>query len=212
MDSWKRMLLANRAWVEGKLHLQPDYFTELAKEQKPEFLWIGCSDSRVPAEEITGTSPGELFVHRNVANLVVHTDLNLMSVLQFAVEHLKVKHIIVCGHYSCGGVKAAMSHKQYGLMNTWIRQIKDTWHHHRLQVDAHETYEERVNALVEANIVEQINNLVQTAIIQRAWREEQRPILHGWVYSLSDGLIKPLVQVEPNSRIDDAYRYDFDEE
>ncbi len=205
------MLQANRAWVERKLSLQPDYFTEMAKEQKPEFLWIGCSDSRVPAEEITGTSPGELFVHRNVANLVLHTDLNVMSVLQFAVETLKVKHVIVCGHYNCGGVKAALSHKRYGLMNKWLRQIKDTYHHHRAEVDAFETYDQRVNALVEASVVEQVHNLVQTSIIQRAWHEEQRPTLHGWVYALSDGLIKPLVQLDPDTRIDDAYRFDFDD-
>ncbi len=211
MDSVKRLLLANRAWVEGKRALQPEYFTEMAKEQRPEFLWIGCSDSRVPAEEITGTSPGELFVHRNVANLVVHTDLNLMSVLQFAVEHLKVKHVIVCGHNNCGGVKAALSHKGFGLMNKWLRQIKDTYHQQRAAIDALPTYEERVNALVAASVVEQVHNLVQTSIIQRAWHDEQRPTLHGWVYALSDGLIKPLVEMDPTTPIDDAYRFDFDD-
>jgi carbonic anhydrase len=209
MEPWQRMLLANRAWVEGKTALRADYFTEMAKAQRPDFLWIGCSDSRVPAEEITGVTPGELFVTRNVANLVVSTDLNLLSVLQYAVDHLKVRHVIVCGHHGCGGVKAAMSHGRYGLMNKWLRAIKDVYHHNKMMIDLHPTEEQRVDKLVEINIVEQVHNLTKTSIIQGAWRREQRPTLHGWCYGLRDGIIHPLIQVDPNSKIDDIYRFDF---
>lgn len=212
MEGWKRMLLANKAWVADKLAVRPDYFVDLAKEQRPEFLWIGCSDSRVPAEEITGTTPGELFVHRNIANLVVHTDLNLLSVLQFAVDHLKVQHVIVCGHYGCGGVKAAMTHQRYGLMNKWLRHIKDTYSKHHEQISMYEDPRHQVDRLVEFNVIEQVQNLVKTSIIQRAWVMEQRPVLHGWVYGLDDGLIKPLVQVNPGAPIPEVYRFDFSQD
>jgi carbonic anhydrase len=209
MENWKRLLMANKAWAQERMEARPEFFRELAKEQRPDFLWIGCSDSRVPAEEITGTSPGELFVHRNIANLVVHTDLNLLSVLQFAVENLEVKHIIVCGHYGCGGVRAALTHSRFGLLNKWLRHIKDTWHDHRDELTLIPDGPRRVDRMVELNVMEQVQNLMKTSIIQEAWARHQRPVLHGWVYGLEDGLIKPLVQVPPGSPIDEVYRFEF---
>ena len=210
MDTWKRLLLSNRAWVAERLSDDPTYFKRLAEPQRPETLWIGCSDSRVPPDEITGTSPGEIFVHRNIANLVVHTDLNLLSVLTYAVEHLEVKHVIICGHYGCGGVKAAMTRSELGLLNKWLRQIKDIYRHHRAELDLFEPTERRVDRLVEINVLEQVQNIVKTSIIQQAWHRHKRPIVHGWVFGLKDGLIKDLVKVDPGSPIDEVYRYDFD--
>lgn len=209
MEGWKRMLLANRAWVDGRLGVDPDYFRDLAKDQRPTALWIGCSDSRVPAETITGVEPGELFVHRNIANLVVHTDFNLLSVLSYAVEQLKVDHVIVCGHYGCGGVKAAMTHRGFGLLNKWLRHIKETYqaHHRELQM-LHDPVR-RTNRLVELNVLEQVHNLLKTGIVQQAWHDRGAPTVHGWVYGLEDGLIHDLVRVEPNSPIDDIFRYDL---
>jgi len=209
MDKYKRLLLANKAWVQEKLSLTPHFFEEMAREQKPEFLWIGCSDSRVPAEEVTGTQPGEIFTHRNIANLVNHTDFNLLSVLSFAVEYLKVKHIIVCGHYGCGGVKAALSAHQYGVLDEWLRQIKDTYQNNKELITAAGGLDEQADKLVEINIHEQLRNLMKTNIIQKAWHEERRPVLHGWVYGLSDGLLKSLYKIEPGSPIDDIYRFAF---
>lgn len=209
METYKKLLLANRAWTEEKLSLRPDYFQRLAKDQTPEFLWIGCSDSRVPAEEITGTQPGDLFVHRNIANLVVHTDFNLLSVLQYAVDHLKVKHIIVCGHYGCGGVKAAMSHQRLGLLNKWLRNIKDLYHTNRDELEMYTDDTKRTNRLVEMNVVEQVQNLSKTSIVQYAWNLERRPLLHGWVYGLDTGRIQDLIMVGPNVAMDDIYRFDF---
>ncbi|HMV69858.1 MAG TPA: carbonate dehydratase [Myxococcota bacterium] len=209
MDTWKRLLLSNKAWVAERNGDDPAYFSRLAEPQKPEVLWIGCSDSRVPPDQITGTQPGEIFVHRNIANMVVHTDLNLLSVLTYAVEHLGVKHVIVCGHYGCGGVKAAMSRSELGLLNKWLRHIKDIYRHHRAELDLFEPNERRVDRLVEINVLEQVQNIVKTSIIQQAWHNHQRPIVHGWVFGLKDGLIKDLVKVEPGSPIDDVYRYDF---
>jgi carbonic anhydrase len=209
MEGYKRLLLANRAWVQEKVNLSPNFFQELAQEQKPEFLWIGCSDSRVPAEEITGTQPGEVFSHRNIANLVNHTDFNLLSVLTFAVEYLKVKHVIVCGHYGCGGVKAALSSHRYGVLDEWLRQIKDVYHDNSEILSAAGSFDQQADRLVELNIYQQIKNLMKTNIIQKTWHEERRPVLHGWVYGLSDGLIKSLYKVEPGSPIDDIYRFDY---
>ena len=209
MDKYKRLLLANKAWVQGKLSLCPNFFEDLAKEQKPEFLWIGCSDSRVPAEEITGTAPGEIFTHRNIANLVNHTDFNLLSVLSFAVEYLKVKHVIVCGHYGCGGVKAALSSHRYGVLDEWLRQIKDSYHDNKDIVTHAGDLDQQADKLVEINIHEQLKNLMKTNVIQKAWHEERRPILHGWVYGMSDGLLKSLYKIEPGSPIDDIYRFDY---
>lgn len=209
MDSYKKLLLANKAWVKEMLDLKPGFFEELAKDQRPDFLWIGCSDSRVPAEEVTGTKPGELFVHRNIANLVIHTDFNLLSVLQYAVDVLQVKNIIVCGHYGCGGVRAAMTHSRFGLLNKWLRAIKDVYrlNNHELDVISDET--KKWNRLVELNVIEQVHNLAKTSIVQRAWHQHQRPIIHGWVYGLDSGLIKELTMLEPGSKLHDIYTYDF---
>ena len=209
MDKYKRLLLANKAWVKEKLSLSPNFFQDMAKEQRPEFLWIGCSDSRVPAEEVTGTQPGEIFTHRNIANLVHHTDLNLLSVLSFAVEYLKVKHIIVCGHYGCGGIQAALSTQHYGVLDEWLRQIKDTYQQNKELIIQAGSLAAQSDKLVEINILEQLRNLMKTNIIQKAWHEERRPTLHGWVYGLSDGLIKSLYTIEPGSQIEDIYKLDF---
>lgn len=209
MNKYKRLLLANKAWVQEKLVLSPNFFEQLATEQKPEFLWIGCSDSRVPAEEITGTQPGDIFSHRNIANLVNHTDFNLLSVLSFAVEYLKVKHVIVCGHYGCGGIKAALSAHGYGVLDEWLRQIKDSYHANREIISHAGSLEQQADKLVEINVHEQLKNLMKTHIIQKAWHEERRPTLHGWVYGLNDGLIKSLYKIEPGSPVDDIYRFNF---
>lgn len=210
MDSWKRMLLANQAWVEDRLSVNPEYFEELAKGQQPTALWIGCSDSRVPAETVTGTEPGELFVHRNIANLVLHTDFNLLSVLSYAVEHLHVKHIIVCGHYGCGGVKAAMSDHHFGMLNHWLQQIKATYHDHQNELQLLGDEQKRCDRLVELNVLEQVHNLLRTGVVQEAWHLRDAPTVHGWVYGLKDGRLKDLVRVEPNSPIDDIFRYDME--
>ncbi len=209
MESYKRLLLANKAWVKEKLDIRPDYFDRMASTQTPEFLWIGCSDSRVPAEEITGTEPGELFVHRNIANLVIHTDFNMLSVLQYAVEVLKVKHIIVCGHYNCGGVKNAMGHQSLGLINKWLRHIKDVYRFHAAELDAIKDEEQRYKRLIELNVVEQLRNVAETSFVQRAWYFEGRPYLHGWVYDVKTGLLKELAMMQPNAELYDIYRYDF---
>lgn len=208
MKEYDRLLNGNRQYASEMVSRDPDYFKQLAAIQKPGFLWIGCSDSRVPANEITNTAPGEIFVHRNVANLVVQTDLNLMSVLQYAVEVLEVRHVIVCGHYGCGGVLAAMSRHHLGIINKWISNIKDVYRLHREEVDALTDHEARANLLVELNVREQVNNLAKTAIIQNAWKHQQRPHLHGWAYGLKDGLIKPLCELPAGSEIDPIYQYD----
>lgn len=212
MESYKKLLLANQAWVQEKLELRADYFESMAHSQSPEFLWIGCSDSRVPAEDITGTEPGELFVHRNIANLVIHTDFNMLSVLQYAVDVLKVKHIIVCGHYGCGGIRNAMSHKHLGLINKWLRHIKDVYRFHERELDSISDPEHRYERLVELNVTEQVQNLAETSIVQRAWHEENRPSLHGWVYDLRTGYLKDIAMMTPGSHIEEIYRYDFSEE
>jgi carbonic anhydrase len=208
MEKIKRLFLENKAWAKSKLLLDESYFENMAKDQTPEYLWIGCSDSRVPPSEITNTDPGEMFVHRNIANLVVHTDMNLLSVVQYAVENLKVKHVIVCGHYNCGGVKAAMSHQSFGLLNNWIRNIKDTYSMNEKTLKAVESETDKVNLLVELNVKEQVKNLMHTSIIQKAWKDTQLPHLHGWVYDLKTGLLKDLVTVHPGTEIEEAYRYD----
>lgn len=208
MENIKRLFLENKAWAASKLELDPKYFQEMAKDQKPEYLWIGCSDSRVPPSEITNTSPGEMFVHRNIANMVVHTDMNLLSVVSYAVEHLKVKHVIVCGHYNCGGVKAAMGQANLGLLNNWIRNIKETYSVHREQLKLVPTDSERLNRMVELNVVEQVRNLAHTSIIQAMWKNENQPHLHGWVYDLNNGLLKELVTMSPGAEIDPAFKYE----
>ena len=208
MLSYEKLLLENKAWAEERNLEDPDYFKVLAAQQAPEFLWIGCSDSRVPANQITGTLPGEIFVHRNISNLVVNTDLNMLSVLQYAVEVLKVKHIIVCGHYGCGGIKAAMGKHHFGIINHWLKNIKDVYRMHRNEIDSLKTEDERVNKLTELNVTEQVFNLAKTSIIQKAWKEDNRPHLHGWVYGLNDGIIKPVCEMEPGTEIDPLYEYD----
>ena len=212
MEPYKRLLLANKAWVEEKLKVRPDFFSRQAETQTPEFLWIGCSDSRVPAEDVTGTEAGELFVHRNVANMVVHTDFNMLSVLQYAVEVLKVKHVIVCGHYNCGGVKNAMTRRDFGLINKWLRHIKDVYRLHQDEIESIADHHARLDRFVELNVTEQVLNLAKTTIIQRAWRKEQRPTLHGWVYDLRTGYLKELVLMPPGSAMDDIYHFHWDED
>lgn len=209
MHSIDKLILENKAWAAEKKADDPEYFSRLAQLQTPEFLWIGCSDSRVPANEITGTQPGEIFVHRNIANMVVHTDVNLLSVLEYAVVHLKVKHVIVCGHYGCGGIKAAMtSHDYKQVLNMWLRNIKDVYRLHEDELDAIEDIDKRADRLTELNVQEQVLHLAKTSIIQRAWQHEARPQLHGWVYGLKDGLLKPVFEMSANASIDPIYKYD----
>ena len=192
MDIYKSLLEGNQKWVEERLKEDPEFFHTLAKGQSPQVLWIGCSDSRVPANEITRTRPGEIFVHRNIANMVVHTDMNMLSVLDYAVNVLQVRHVIVCGHYGCGGVKAAMGNQQFGLIDNWLRNIKDVYRLHAKELDSITDEEERFNRLVEINVMEQVLDLTKTSIIQNAWRERNLPYVHGWVYSLQTGIIKDL--------------------
>lgn len=209
MLSYEKLLSENKAWATQRVADDPDYFNRLSNIQKPEFLWIGCSDSRVPANEITGTQPGEIFVHRNVANLVINTDVNLLSVLDYAVNHLKVKHVIVCGHYGCGGVRAATTKTDFKyVLNMWLRNIKDVYRIHREELDTIKDESKREDRLVELNVIEQLNNLAKTSIIQRAWKNEQRPDLHGWVYGLKDGIIKPVTEIKAGSALDPLYQYD----
>jgi carbonic anhydrase len=209
MHSYEKLLLENKAWAAEQIAEDPGYFKRLAQLQVPEFLWIGCSDSRVPADKITGTQPGEIFVHRNVANLVVNTDVNLLAVLDYAVTHLKVKHVIVCGHYGCGGIKAAATNTDFKpVLNMWLRNIKDVIRHYKTELDAIADEEQRTDRLVELNVMEQVFNLAKTTIIQRSWKKEQRPHLHGWVYGLKDGIIKPVCEMEAGTDIDEIYKYD----
>ena len=210
MHSYEKLLLENKAWAAEKLEQDPQFFDRLAHLQTPEFLWIGCSDSRVPANEITGTNPGEIFVHRNVANLVIHTDVNLLSVIEYAVTHLKVKHVIVCGHYGCGGIKAAMGNQDYKqILNMWLRHIKDVYRHNREELDNIADEEKRADRLTELNVIEQVQRLAKTSIIQKAWKHEQRPDLHGWVYGLKDGLINPVYEMKAGTHIDPLYEFDL---
>ena len=208
MYSYQKLLEENKNWAAEQVVRDPEYFSRLVDIQQPEFMWIGCSDSRVPANELTGSQPGEIFVHRNVANMVVHTDLNMLSVLQYAVEVLKVKHIIVCGHYGCGGVRAAMTQTSLGLINKWLRNIKDVYRIQRDEVDAIEDEKKRSNRLVELNVREQVMNLAKTSIVQSDWKKENRPDLHGWVYDLHDGIINPVFEILAGDHIDPLYEYD----
>jgi carbonic anhydrase len=209
MKPYELLLQGNKDWAAERVSQDPAFFDRLAHIQKPEFLWIGCSDSRVPANEITGTQPGEIFVHRNIANMVVNTDSNVLSVLEYAVNHLKVKHIIVCGHYGCGGIKAAMSNHDYKqVLNMWLRNIKDVYRLHRQELDAIENEDLRADRLCELNVKEQVMHLAKTSIVQRAWKHEQRPDLHGWVYGLKDGIINPVFEMKAGTHIDSLYEYD----
>jgi carbonic anhydrase len=208
MLEYEKLLEANKKWAQGKFASDPHFFERLSGIQTPQFLWIGCSDSRVPANEITGTQPGEIFVHRNVANLVINTDVNLLAVLDYAVTILKVKHVIVCGHYCCGGINAAMTKEDFKqVLNMWLRNIKDVYRFHREELDSIEEQDARSDRLVELNVQEQIQNLAKTSIIQRAWMQEQRPDLHGWVYGLKNGLIKPVFEMKAGTHIDPLYEY-----
>lgn len=190
--SIKNLLENNKKWVAKQLAIDPAYFDKLSNSQNPEYLWIGCSDSRVPANQITGTLPGDIFVHRNIANMVVHSDMNMLSVLSYAVEVLKVKHIIVCGHYGCGGVQAAMENKQFGLIDNWLRHIKDVYRYHHKELDAIEDKTQRARRFVEVNVMEQVHDLCKTSIVQNAWKNKQPLHVHGWVYDIHDGIIKDL--------------------
>ena len=212
MNPYEKLLLQNKAWSEEKTQRDKDFFSRLASQQKPKFLWIGCSDSRVPANEVTGTDPGEIFVHRNIANMVIHTDLNMLSVLQYAVDVLKVEHIIVCGHYGCGGIEAALGNKSYGLINKWLRNIKEVYRLYQKEIDAIKIHDEKVNRLVELNVIEQCQDLIKTSIIQKAWKERQAPEVHGWAYGLTNGLVKELttIKADPNS-VNPIFRYNSEE-
>lgn len=209
MKSYEKLLLQNRAWAAEQLERDPEYFARLAQVQTPEFLWIGCSDSRVPANEITNTAPGEIFVHRNIANIVVHTDLNLMSVLHYAIEVLKVKHIIVCGHYGCGGVRAAMTTSEFGIIDKWLRNIKDVYHEYSEELDSITDLSKRADRLTELSVQEQVLNLAKTSVVQRAWKEQGRPILHGWVYRLEDGILHTVSKMESKDCLAPIFQYDF---
>jgi len=209
MTPIEKLLLENKAWSSEIKADDPEYFERLSHIQTPEFLWIGCSDSRVPADKITGTHPGEIFVHRNIANLVIHTDVNLLSVVDYAVNHLKVNHVIVCGHYGCGGVKAAMTNHDFKyVLNMWLRNIKDVYRLYAKELDAIADIDKRADRLVELNVKEQVIHLAKTSIIQRAWKYDRRPQLHGWVYGLRDGLIKPIFDMDAGTTIDPLYQYD----
>lgn len=204
MDAYYKSLLdKNKAWVEEKISKEGDFFDKLSEGQQPPLLWIGCADSRVPANQIIGAEPGEVFVHRNIANLVVSTDMNLLSVLNYAVDVLKVKHVIVCGHYGCGGVKAAMSNHSYGLIDGWLKHIKDVYRFHNTELDAIQDDDEKFNRFVELNVKEQVYDLAKTSILQKAWKNDQKIEVHGWVYSLATGIIKDLdISFSNNSQLD----------
>jgi len=210
MKEYKKLLLSNKAWASERLEVDANYFDDLSKDQNPLFLWIGCADSRVPAEEITHADPGEIFVHRNVANMVVHTDMNLLSVLQYAVEVLKIRHIIICGHYNCGGVKAAMTNKDFGLINKWLRNIKEVYEKHFDELQAIENEQSRFNALVELNVMEQIQNLAKTSIVQKAWKANQLPHLHGWVFDIHKGQIKEVINISAGEWESPVFKYEFE--
>lgn len=201
----------NRQWAQEISEKDPEFFPTLAKQQSPDYLWIGCSDSRVPANEIVGLLPGELFVHRNVANMVVHTDMNLLSVLQYAVEALKVKHVIVCGHYGCGGVKASMEHQKLGLIDNWLLEIRDLYHNKRDMFKGLQSETEKVDLLCELNVMRQVQNVCNTSIVQDAWARGQELAVHGWIYGLKDGKVNNLnVTVDSPEQLSETYRLKLD--
>ena len=209
-EYYKKILDNNKSWVESKLGLDPEFFNKLAQGQQPPLLWIGCSDSRVPANEIIGAQPGEVFVHRNIANMVVHSDMNMLSVLDYAVNVLKVKDIIVCGHYGCGGVKTAMGNASVGLIDNWLRHIKDSYRFNKTELDAIEDENERFNRFVEINAMEQVLNLAKTSIVQNAWANGQELHLHGWVYGIGSGLVNDLeVTLNSNEDLDHVFQLDI---
>lgn len=208
-ETIKDLIQGNAQWVNNTLKHDPNFFNKLASGQSPKFLWIGCSDSRVPATEITNALPGSIFVQRNIANMVVHTDSNLLSVVNYAVKVLKVKHIIVCGHYGCGGVQAAMSNQNFGFLDNWLMHIKDVYRLHEDELDAIKDEGKRLDRFVELNIQEQVTNLAKVSFIQQEWEEGEFPHIHGWVYSLKDGLLKDLgVSMNSNKGLEEVFRYD----
>ncbi|NJW52855.1 carbonate dehydratase [Salinimicrobium oceani] len=205
-----QLLKNNKDWVKHQLDKDPEFFKRLEKGQQPPLLWIGCADSRVPANEIIGAQPGEVFVHRNIANMVVHSDMNMLSVLDYAVNHLKVKHVMVCGHYGCGGVQAAMMNQSIGLIDNWIRHIKDVYRFHKEELDAIENEKERFDRFVELNVREQVYDLAKTSIVQNAWNNKQPLYLHGVVYGVGSGIIQDLgVNISNNSELDEVYQLNF---
>lgn len=207
---YKKLIDNNRKWVKEKLGQDSEFFKKLANGQQPPVLWIGCADSRVPANEIIGAEPGEVFVHRNIANMVVSTDMNMLSVLDYAVNVLKVSHVIVCGHYGCGGVKAAMTNNSYGIIDNWIRHIKDVYRFHQDELELMEDEEAKFNRFVELNVREQVHDLAKTSIVQNAWNKGQALHLHGWVYGVGSGIIKDLeVNFSDNGVLDDVYKLKF---
>lgn len=208
-NAYQQLLLQNKAWVNQKIGEDPEFFSRLSKLQSPKFLWIGCSDSRVPANEITGTNPGEIFVHRNIANMVIHTDMNMLSVLDYAVNVLEVDHVIVCGHYGCGGVRAAMGQKQFGIIDNWIRHIKDVYRMYQDELEEITDPQKKEDRFIELNVMEQVYDLSKTSIIQNAWTKRGRPFIHGWVYSLETGIINDLkVTFNDNSELPQFYKFE----
>lgn len=209
-EFYKKIIDNNKKWVESQVALDAEFFKDLAKGQQPPLLWIGCSDSRVPANEIIGAKPGEVFVHRNIANMVVHTDMNMLSVLDYAVNVLKVSHVIVCGHYGCGGIKAAMGNQSIGLIDNWIRHIKDVYRLHEDYLNSIAVEDDRFNKFVEINVQEQVFDLAKTSIVQNAWRNGQELTLHGWAYGLNSGYVTDLdVNMSSNNELDEVYRLKF---
>ena len=208
--AYQKLIDGNRRFALEKKFDDPEFFKKLSLGQKPDYLWIGCSDSRVPANEVTSTESGEMFVHRNIANMVIHTDFNLMSVLEYAVNVLGVKHIIVCGHYGCGGIRAAMTHTTYGLVDKWLRNIKDVYNNHRIELDEILDEDKRADRLTELNVIQQVQHLAETKIVQKAWHEKRIVQIHGWVYGLNSGLINELKAVyDDKGDIAPIYRYEF---
>lgn len=209
-EFYQKIIDNNKKWVEEKLQINPEFFKDLAVGQQPPLLWIGCSDSRVPANEIIGAEPGEVFVHRNIANMVVHSDMNMLSVLDYAVNALKVQHVIVCGHYGCGGVKAAMGNDSIGVIDNWIRHIKDVYRFHHKELDAIEDQDLRFNRFVELNVKEQVFDLAKTSIVQSAWKNGQKLSIHGWVYGLNSGYVTDLgVNFSCDKDLDNVYQLKF---
>ena len=208
-DSYNKLIEGNKRFAMSKKFGDPEYFKKLSLGQTPEYLWIGCSDSRVPANEVTNTESGEIFVHRNIANLVVHTDMNLLSVLEYAVKYLGVKHIIICGHYGCGGVKAAMSNELHGFVDNWLRNIKDVYNKNSVELESITDIDKRTDRLTELNVVEQVRNLAKTTIVQEAWRTRELH-LHGWVYGINSGLITDLSVIHDGTEdIEPIYRFNI---
>lgn len=209
-EFYKKIFNNNKEWVKHHLEADPNYFKDLSEGQKPPILWIGCSDSRVPANEVTGTKPGEVFVHRNIANMVIHTDMSMLSVLDYAVNVLEVRHVIICGHYGCGGINAALTSKKFGIIDNWLRHIKDVYRMHKEEIDALQTEDEKQRRMVELNVQEQVFDLAKTSIIQQSWANGKFLQVHGIVYDIANGILKDLgVNFNSNEDMDQVYRFDF---